>query len=47
MLVDHTHDAANEAAIGIARRYTGRPKIMTYYRSYHGGTTGTLLATGA
>ena len=37
---------ANEAAIGIARRYTGRPKIMTYYRSYHGGTTGTLLATG-
>lgn len=38
---------ANEAAIGIARRYTGRPKIMTYYRSYHGGTTGTLLATGA
>jgi len=37
---------ANEAAIRIARRYTGRKKIMTQYRSYHGGSTNTLAATG-
>lgn len=30
----------------MARRYTGRLKIMTTYRSYHGGTTGALAATG-
>lgn len=37
---------ANEAAIRIARRFTGRPKIMTRYRSYHGGTAAALTATG-
>lgn len=37
---------ANEAAIRIARRYTGRHKILNQYRSYHGGTTSTLAATG-
>jgi len=37
---------ANEAAIRMARRYTGRPKIISHYRSYHGGTTGSLAATG-
>jgi len=37
---------ANEAAIRMARRYTGKFKIMTQYRSYHGGTTSTLSATG-
>merc|ERR1719343_1719580 len=37
---------ANEAAIRIARRYTGKFKIFNQYRSYHGGTTGTLTATG-
>jgi adenosylmethionine-8-amino-7-oxononanoate aminotransferase len=37
---------ANEAAIRMARRFTGRQKIMTQYRSYHGGTTSTLAATG-
>jgi len=37
---------ANEAAVRIARRYTGRHKILTHYRSYHGGTTTTLGATG-
>jgi taurine--2-oxoglutarate transaminase len=37
---------ANEAAIRLARRYTGRQKIITHYRSYHGGTTGSLAATG-
>eukprot|EP00928_Gymnodinium_smaydae_P015226 TRINITY_DN1558_c0_g2_i6.p1 TRINITY_DN1558_c0_g2~~TRINITY_DN1558_c0_g2_i6.p1 ORF type:complete len:555 (+),score=79.59 TRINITY_DN1558_c0_g2_i6:63-1727(+) len=37
---------ANEAAIRIARRYTGKHKIITQYRSYHGGSTATLGATG-
>jgi len=37
---------ANEAAIRMARRYTGRHKIMTQYRSYHGGTANSLGATG-
>jgi len=37
---------ANEAAIRIARRFTGRSKIINQYRSYHGGTTNALAATG-
>mmetsp|Transcript_74059 Transcript_74059/g.176348 ORF Transcript_74059/g.176348 Transcript_74059/m.176348 type:complete len:560 (-) Transcript_74059:298-1977(-) len=37
---------ANEAAIRIARRFTGKQKILTQYRSYHGGSTTTLAATG-
>lgn len=37
---------ANEAAIRMARAYTGRFKVMTRARSYHGGTTTTLAATG-
>mmetsp|Transcript_3918 Transcript_3918/g.5611 ORF Transcript_3918/g.5611 Transcript_3918/m.5611 type:complete len:519 (+) Transcript_3918:196-1752(+) len=37
---------ANEAAIRMARRYTGRYKILSRYRSYHGGTTSTLAMTG-
>jgi len=37
---------ANEAAIRMARRFTGRHKIMTRQRSYHGGTAITLTATG-
>jgi len=37
---------ANEAAIRIARRYSGKFKILTQYRSYHGGTASTLAATG-
>jgi len=37
---------ANEAAIRMARRYTGRHKILTQYRSYHGGTAAALGATG-
>lgn len=32
---------ANENAIKIARAYTGKQKIITRYRSYHGGTYGT------
>ena len=37
---------ANEVAIRSARIYTGKHKILTRYRSYHGGTTGPLTATG-
>tara|TARA_B110000090_G_scaffold206117_1_gene254970 strand:+ start:170 stop:1738 length:1569 start_codon:yes stop_codon:yes gene_type:complete len=37
---------ANEAAIRMARRMTGRTKIMTRYRSYHGGTASSLAMTG-
>ena len=37
---------ANENAIKLARGYTGRHKILTRYRSYHGATAGALAATG-
>jgi taurine--2-oxoglutarate transaminase len=37
---------ANEAACMMARRFTGRPKIMSRYRSYHGGTRQSLAITG-
>ena len=30
----------------MARRYTGRNKIMSRYRSYHGGSTASLSITG-
>jgi len=37
---------ANEAAIKMARLYTGKEKIMTRYRSYHGSTAGSIAASG-
>ena len=37
---------ANEAAIKIARMYTGKHKILARYRSYHGSTAGAVAATG-
>ena len=37
---------ANENAIKIARWYTGRHKILAFYRSYHGGTAGAISLTG-
>jgi taurine--2-oxoglutarate transaminase len=37
---------ANENAIRIARLFTGRHKILARYRSYHGGTGGSLTLTG-
>jgi taurine---2-oxoglutarate transaminase len=37
---------ANENAIKLARQFTGRQKIMTRYRSYHGATGGVIVATG-
>ena len=37
---------ANEAAFKIARLYTGKSKIISRYRSYHGSTSGSIAATG-
>jgi taurine--2-oxoglutarate transaminase len=37
---------SNEAAIRTARLYTGRHKILSRYRSYHGGTHVAMMATG-
>ncbi|HFE44360.1 MAG TPA: aminotransferase class III-fold pyridoxal phosphate-dependent enzyme [Nannocystis exedens] len=37
---------ANENAIRIARLYTGRQKIISIYRSYHGGTNLAMQLTG-
>jgi taurine--2-oxoglutarate transaminase len=36
----------NEAAIRAVRLYTGRHKILSRYRSYHGGTHGAMMLTG-
>lgn len=38
--------AANEAAIRLAKHYTGRQKVVARYRSYHGATGGALTLTG-
>lgn len=37
---------ANEAAFKIARMVTGKTKIISRYRSYHGSTTSSISATG-
>jgi taurine--2-oxoglutarate transaminase len=37
---------ANENAIKLARQFTGRHKIMAFYRSYHGATAGVMMLTG-
>src|SRR3954447_3727661 len=37
---------ANEAAIKIARMYTGKHKIISRYASYHGSTSGSVALTG-
>jgi taurine--2-oxoglutarate transaminase len=37
---------ANDDAVKIARLVTRRPKILTAYRSYHGGTIGASAMTG-
>lgn len=37
---------ANENAMKIVRLYTGRDKIITRYRSYHGSTMGAMTASG-
>lgn len=37
---------ANENAIKLARGYTGRHKILSRYRSYHGASAGAMALTG-
>ena len=37
---------ANEAAFKIARMFTGKTKIISRYRSYHGSTNASIAATG-
>ncbi|MEZ4225712.1 MAG: aminotransferase class III-fold pyridoxal phosphate-dependent enzyme [Polyangiaceae bacterium] len=37
---------ANESAIRAAKLFTGREKILSRYRSYHGGTNATMQLTG-
>jgi len=37
---------ANEAAIKLARKYTGKNKIITFHQSFHGRTFATMTATG-
>ncbi len=37
---------ANEAAIKLARKATGRKKIITFFQSFHGRTFATMSATG-
>lgn len=37
---------ANEAAFKIARMFTGKTKILSRYRSYHGSTMASIAATG-
>ena len=37
---------ANEAGIMMARRFTGKQKVISWYRSYHGATAHASAATG-
>ncbi|MEH0154205.1 aspartate aminotransferase family protein [Limibacter armeniacum] len=37
---------ANEAAVKLAKRYTGRAEIVSFRRSYHGNTQGSLSISG-
>jgi len=37
---------ANENAIRMARLFTGRDKVISHYRSYHGNTGAAIVATG-
>src|SRR5579859_4834484 len=37
---------ANENAIRMARLHTGRSKVLSFYRSYHGNTTAAITSTG-
>ncbi len=41
-----TGSEANESAVQLAREYTGGQKILTRWRSYHGGTYGAGSLTG-
>lgn len=46
MVFPSSGSEANEAAIMCARRYTGKFKVINWYRGYHGGTSNALQATG-
>lgn len=46
MVFPSSGSEANEAAIIMARRCTGKYKVINWYRSYHGGTTNSQQATG-
>ncbi|WP_137626869.1 acetylornithine transaminase [Lactiplantibacillus pingfangensis] len=37
---------ANEAALKLARKYTGKTKILAFYQSFHGRTYGSMSMTG-
>jgi taurine--2-oxoglutarate transaminase len=37
---------ANEHALRLAREHTGRHKVLSTYRSYHGATGGAIMLTG-
>jgi taurine---2-oxoglutarate transaminase len=37
---------ANENALKLARQFTGRHKVLSFYRSYHGATAGAMMLTG-
>ena len=37
---------ANENAVRMARLHTGRRKVMSFYRSYHGNTGAAIASTG-
>ncbi|MFY9886933.1 MAG: aminotransferase class III-fold pyridoxal phosphate-dependent enzyme, partial [Streptosporangiaceae bacterium] len=37
---------ANENAIRMARLHTGRTKVLSFYRSYHGNTGAAITSTG-
>ena len=41
-----TGTEANEGALKLAKKYTGRSKIIAFERSYHGDTHGSLSVTG-
>ena len=41
-----TGSDANEVAIRSARRFTGKQKILTRYKSYRGSSVGAINATG-
>ncbi|MEM9986821.1 MAG: aspartate aminotransferase family protein, partial [Bacteroidota bacterium] len=38
---------ANEGALKVAKRFTGRNKIVAFHNSYHGSTHGALSVTGS
>lgn len=46
MVFPSSGSEANEAAITMARRHTGKYKVINWYRSYHGGTANSQQATG-